>query len=827
MIKRNISEEISSLFEYIRDVICTEHPNVIINEYTYILAVLHNEDSLAYQALSSIIMESTLEEMREFFETQITYAADTEDDDDDKSPYSLFDGYIVDCDDMCKQFGIQNITSSILLLSIVKKHERISSQMRDFSITLVQLLNSIKSQLTELTTAIVETPKKHQKKRKNDTLELSQPIKVIDNSLQRNGEIERSLINISRLASLGKIQHVINYDKYYTDIFTILSKKNRNNVAICGKSGVGKTAIAKNIANIINEKKCHTNFHNKTLMEMDFSKLVVGTPFKGAFEQKFYAILEEARTRGNYIFFIDNIQFLLDSNTKYAETDIETLLEVLFTDPSIQVVCTITSNAFSKLQKKSLLGKYLQEVLIEEPTIEECVDILRKMKSQYEVYHDVVYDDLAIISCVELSKKYIRNRSLPESALDLLDIVGAKINMHSEDNPTLVSLKEELSDIIDEIDTIKSSSSAKQYDKIDELIKKQISVKNKIGLIEKEEILSKEPTLITKNDVCMLLSEKIDIPLEDLTSSEKVRLKGLNDKIKENVIGQDEAVDEVCRAIKRQRVGLGENEKPAVLMFLGSTGTGKTYLAKQIAKEVFGDEKYFVRMDMSEYADKTSVNKISGSNPGYVGYEDETYIVKALKKKKRFVLLLDEFEKSNEEVHNIFLQMFDEGRFTDNHGEEYSLKDVIIIMTSNVGAAEAANRGHIIGFNNDDYDLSKSIIEKELKRKFKPEFLNRIQKIVYFNKLDNENLKSIVELEVAKLNKKVEKLGYHLSESILKTTMIDEIYNEILSKKEFGARPIVNEVQRKIEDNIVDYLIENEVEKGHTFTYEELMSLDL
>ena len=826
MIKRNISEEISSLFEYIRDVVCTEHPNVIINEYTYILAVLHNEDSLAYQALSSIIMESTLEEMREFFEAQITYVADTEDD-DDKSPYSLFDEYIVDCDDMCKQFGIQNITSSILLLSIVKKHERISGQMRDFSITLVQLLNSIKSQLTELTTAIVETPKKHQKKKKSETLELSQPIKVIDNSIQRNGEIERSLINISRLASLGKIQHVINYDKYYTEIFTILSKKNRNNVAICGKSGVGKTAIAKNIANIINEKKCHVNFHDKTLMEMDFSKLVVGTPFKGAFEQKFYAIVEEARTRGNYIFFIDNIHFLLNSNTKYAETDIETLLEVLFTDPSIQIVCTTTTASYSKLQKKSLLGKYLQEVTIEEPTIEECVDILHKMKSQYEAYHDVVYDDLAITSCVELSKKYIRNRSLPESALDLLDIVGAKTNMQSEDNPKLMALKEELSDIIDEIDTIKSSSTTKQYDKIDELVKKQISVKTKIGLIEKEDILSKEPTHITKNDVCVLLSEKIDIPLEDLTSSEKVRLKGLNDKIKENVIGQDEAVDEVCRAIKRQRVGLGENERPSVLMFLGSTGTGKTYLAKQIAKEVFGDEKYFVRMDMSEYADKTSVNKIGGSNPGYVGYEDETYIVKALKKKKRFVLLLDEFEKSNEEVHNIFLQMFDEGRFTDNHGEEYSLKDVIIIMTSNVGVAEAANRGHIIGFNNDDYDFSKSIIEKELKRKFKPEFLNRIQKIVYFNKLDNESLKSIVELEVAKLNRKVEKLGYHLSENILKTTMIDEIYNEILSKKEFGARPIVNEVQRKIEDNIVDYLIENEVEKGHTFTYEELMSLDL
>lgn len=826
MIKRNLSEEITSVFEYIKNVICSEYQHAMVNEYAYVLSILRNEDCMAYQALSSIVMESTLEEMRKFFEHQITYAADTEDD-GDKSPYSLFDGYIVDCDDMCKQFGIQNITSSILLLSIVKKDERISSQMRYFSITLVQLLNSIKSQLTELTTAIVETPKKHQKKRKNDALELSQPIKVIDNSLQRNGEIERSLINISRLASLGKIQHVINYDKYYTDIFTILSKKNRNNVAICGKSGVGKTAIAKNIANIINEKKCHVNFHDKTLMELDFSKLVVGTPFKGAFEQKFYAILEEARTRGNYIFFIDNIHFLLNSNTKYAETDIETLLEALFIDPSIQIICTITPASYSKLQKKSLLGKYLQEVLIEEPTIEECIDILHKMKPQYEAYHDVVYDDAAITSCVELSKKYIRNRSLPESALDLLDVVGAKTNMRSEENPRLISLKEELSDIIDEIDTIKSSSVTKQYDKIDELVKKQISVKTKIGLIEKEEILSKEPTHITKNDICVLLSEKIDIPLEDLTSSEKVRLKGLNDKIKKNVIGQDEAVDEVCRAIKRQRIGLGENERPSVLMFLGSTGTGKTYLAKQIAKEVFGDEKYFVRMDMSEYADKTSVNKIGGSNPGYVGYEDETYIVKALKKKKRFVLLLDEFEKSNEEVHNIFLQMFDEGRFTDNHGEEYSLKDVIIIMTSNVGIAESANRGRAIGFNYNDYDFSKSIIEKELKRKFKPEFLNRIQKIIYFNKLNNENLKSIVELEVAKLNMKVEKLGYHLSENILKTTMIDEIYNEILSKKEFGARPIVNEVQRKIEDNIVDYLIENEVEEGHTFTYEELTSLDL
>lgn len=821
MIERNLSEEITSVFSYIRDVVCTEHPHAVVNEYAYILAVLNSENSLAYQALSSIVIEETMDNMKEFFDYQITYTVN--DSDDNKSPYAIFDSYIVDCDDLCKQFNIQSITSSILLLSIVKKHEAISQQFRDFSVTTMQLLNSVSSQLSELTTSLVESPKKHTKKKKMNTLELSQPIKVIERPHQYgNTELERNLSNLSRLAELGKIPQVINYDKYYSEIFTILSKKNRNNVAVCGKSGVGKTATVKNLANIINNKKCNKNFHNKILMEMDFSKLVVGTPFKGAFEQKFYTILEEAKSNGNYIFFIDNLQTLLNGNTKYAETDIESLLEILLSEPSIQVVCTMTHKAFSAIEKKSVLGKYLQDVLIEEPTNEEAVEILNKIKPQYEAYHDVSYTDDAIAACVDLCRKYVKNRALPDSAIDLLDVVGAKVNMESEENPQLMELKKRLSNIINEIDSIKSSAETKEYDKIDELVKQQINVKSQISILEKEDILSKEPTVITKDKMFGFMSKKIDVPLEDLTQSEKVRLRGLNDKIKEKVIGQNEAVDEVCRAVKRQRVGLGENERPSVLMFLGSTGTGKTYLAKQLAKEVFGNEKYFVRMDMSEYSDKTSVNRINGSNPGYVGYEDETFLVKALKKQNRFVLLLDEFEKSNEEVHNIFLQMFDEGRFTDNHGEEYSLRDVIIIMTSNVGVAEAANRGRVIGFGSEDYDMSRTIIEKEMKRKFKPEFLNRIQKIVYFNKLNNENLRSIVELEVSKINKKVEKLGYHLSEDITKTKMIDTIFNEISSKSEYGARPIVNEVQRRIEDCIVDYLIDNEVEEGHTFTYDEL-----
>lgn len=826
MIERNLSDEITSVFQYIRDNISKEHPRLIIDEYTYICAVLACEDSLAYQAMSSIVMETTMDDMKVYFNQKLSVS--TVEDEADSEPYSLFDYYIKNCDTMCSQLGQKNITSSILMLCILKDNEDISNEMKSFYITTEQFFNSMKSQLAENTTALVEIPKKHQKKKKNDISEMKHPIKVIDmtDNYRKDSQIERNTINISRLAFDGKVNKVIAYDKYYDEIFTILSKKERNNVAVCGKSGVGKTATVKNLANIINEKKCNSNFYEKKLVELDFSKLVVGTAFKGAFEQKFYSLMEEAKIDGNYIFFIDNFQFIVNSDTKYSETDLMTLMASLLAEPSIQVIVTMTEKSLSRLKKKTILGKYFQEVVIEEPSEDEAVNILNLLKNGYEIYHDVFYEEDSVRACVSLCKKYVSERALPDSAIDLMDAVGAKASLVEKENKIVNELIAELKEISEEIEEIKAASKTKQYDKIDELIKRQIFIKSRIGVIEKEEILSRKPKIITKNDVCSLMSDRLDIPLDDITTDDKKALKGLADKLKESIVGQDEAVREVCKVVKRQRVGLGGNERPSVLMFLGSTGVGKTYLAKQLAKEIFGSEKYFVRMDMSEYSDQTSVNKISGSNPGYVGYDNDTFLVKELKKKKRFVLLLDEFEKSADEVHNIFLQMFDEGRFTDNHGDDYSLKDVIIILTSNVGVAESMKRGNAIGFGTNDYDFSKSIIEKEMKKKFKPEFLNRIQKIIYFNKLDGDNLKSIIKLEINKLNKKIESLGYHMSDDLTHTLMVDEIYNETKDKKEYGARPIVNEVQRRIEDKIVDYIIENDVEDGHTFTYEELSNLE-
>ena len=304
---------------------------------------------------------------------------------------------------------------------------------------------------------------------------------------------------------------------------------------------------------------------------------------------------------------------------------------------------------------------------------------------------------------------------------------------------------------------------------------------------------------------------------------DKEKLKNLNNRIKDIVIGQDEAVETVCKAIKRQRVGISNPDKPVVFLMAGSTGVGKSYLAKIIAKEIFGSEKKLVRLDMAEYADKTSITKLIGTGSGYVGYDNGGILTEAIKKNKHCVLLLDEIEKADEEVHNAFLSTFDEGRLTDNKGVTIDFKNVIVVMTSNVGAREVDERGNGIGFVTNTEELKKEIIEKELKRKFKPEFINRIDKIVYFNKLTEENIKNIITLEIDKIRKRIENMGYGLEEIAENTELFNTIYSNVIKSKNMGARPIIRELQTHIEDKITDLIIDNNFETGHIFTAEELV----
>lgn len=366
-----------------------------------------------------------------------------------------------------------------------------------------------------------------------------------------------------------------------------------------------------------------------------------------------------------------------------------------------------------------------------------------------------------------------------------------------------------------------NNASYKDYDKYDELTKQEIQYKTQLSIVEKEESFNKIPYEITEDDLRRTISQISNVDINNLSLNDMENIKDLNNKIKLSVIGQDEAVDVVCNAIKKQKIGIANPDKPPVFLFTGSTGTGKTLLARKIAQEVFGDEKNMVRLDMSEYSDKTSVTKLYGTGMGYVGYENGGILTESIKKNKHCVLLLDEIEKANEEVHNVFLQLFDEGRLTDNTGYSVDFKNVIIIMTSNVGAKEVDEKGDGIGFTKNALNNNADIISKAIKRKFKPEFINRINKIVYFNKLTDENIKNIIKLELKNFETRLINAGYSLEDDFIDDILIEKIFSKIDSNK-YGARSIIRQIETDVEDVITDYILNNNIKKGYKFTKSEL-----
>lgn len=804
-----LSKELTIVFEYIKNDINQEYPNSIVNELTFILSVLSIRKSAAYQVLASVVDDKELSQAKHF--AHLKMADIKKETKKEGKDYSLFDDYILDCGSIAKKYSLKSITSSMLLLTIINKDKK----SREFFETYIS---------TEIDTIINAIEKKlSQSKQKQKKVRNKYPL--VPNDTQNvepvYDEEEISLKNISYLSSKGKIPTVINYEKYYTKIFTILSKKYKNAVIICGNHGVGKTATAKYLATLINERKCAKKLFGKEIIDLDFTKLSIGTSYRGSFEEKIHAIVKGAKSVGNCIFLIDNVHVLFNGKTKYAETDIEEIFSIMLREPSIRIVCTSTIEGYNDIHKTSV-GKYFEKVVIDDPSIEDSIPIIQMYKKEFENFHNVTYTDDSIKACAEYCKKYIKSCSLPESALNILDTVGASVSSEVKLNPKIIELKKELESVAYKIAELKNTAKSKEYEKIDTLIKEQILLRSQINILKKEDNLSKKPLLIRREDVVSIVSEKVGIPLEKLNISEKEKLKGLNEKIKESVIGQDKAIDDICRAVKRHRVRLGDPIRPNVLMFLGSTGCGKTLLAKEIAKEVYGNEKKLIRLDMAEYSDKTAVNKITGSSMGYVGYEDKTVLEKALDKWNDFVLLLDEFEKADEQVQNVFLGIFDEGRFTDNHAKEYDLKNITIIITSNVGAQEAALRGKRIGFDNVNSDISSEIIKKELKKKFKPELLNRIQSIAYFNKLSDDNIKSIIDIEIRKIEKRVNENGYTFNTDVYELS--ETIFNMISKEQEYGARPIVNAVERVIGDKVVDMIIENDLPPNYEFKKADFVS---
>jgi ATP-dependent Clp protease ATP-binding subunit ClpC len=454
----------------------------------------------------------------------------------------------------------------------------------------------------------------------------------------------------------------------------------------------------------------------------------------------------------------------------------------------------------------------------------EIIDIVERVKEKYELFHEVTITKEFVKKTVDACERFMNDYGI-NTVCEVIDTAASIERISEKPDEILTRLKEELSELEEKISAANSSTNSEEYEAYDNLMKEKVEKKSEISQREKNVNLTRKKTKLGEKRLMEAISKKTGLPVGELTKDETVKLSKLNEKLKEFVIGQDEAVETVCKAVRRQRSGLTDKNKPQVFMFVGRTGCGKTYLAKKLSETVYGSERNMIRLDMSEYSDKISVNKLTGASSGYIGYDDGGVLTEAVKKNKHCVVLLDEIEKADDGVFDVFLQVFDEGRLTDNKGVMVDFSDTIIIMTSNIGMKEIEDRGVTVGFtknNSGDYD--REVVLKTLKKRFKPEFLNRINNIVFFNSLTDEDIRRIIINELKKTGKRVENAGYSMAEDVYNGKTVEKIFNEVRDEKEYGARPVIRTIERLVEDRIADLIIDGHAKKGHAFTDEEILS---
>ena len=633
---------------------------------------------------------------------------------------------------------------------------------------------------------------------------------------KKESNIETYCVNLNDLVQQGKINKLVGRTNEFNEIIRVLGRKKKNNVVLVGDEGVGKTAIAEGLAYRIVHKDVPMFLQNKEVIALNMTAIIAGTTLRGMFEERVNDLFSEIRKSGKYILLIDDIGNVIGDKNK-NEDDFATMLSKELESGDVQVIATSNFKAYrSSFDKDPSLARRFTKIIVEAPSVKEAIEIISEAKAPYEEFHSVKFPDDVVKACVKLSSTYITERNLPDSAIDIIDEAGSQFSTIVDDLD-LISKRDKIQELTSEVERLKSIDDYKQSDEVSKELNKVILEYNK----SKEHLKkykAEHPVEITIDNILDIVSSKTGIPVSQMNSDDKKKLSSLNDRLKEEIIGQDEQIDLICKAIKRNRVGLRKSGCLYSALFIAKTGVGKTLTAKKLAKEMFGSEDSLIRFDMSEYPDKSAVSKLIGSNPGYVGYEDGGQLTEAVKNKKYCVLLLDEIEKADKEVYNIFLQVLDEGFLTDNSGCRVDFGNVIVLFTSNVGAKKASAFGGGIGFNTDADKNAKSIMTKELKNQFPPEFLNRLDNIIYFNALTKENLKDIIRIELNKLVKNVSEIGYKY-EYTDKT--VDFIYDKVSEELEYGARPIRRAIQENIEDKITDEILENEtLERGHVFNLE-------
>lgn len=616
----------------------------------------------------------------------------------------------------------------------------------------------------------------------------------------------------TKLAQEGKLDPVIGRTSEIKRCCQILSRRKKNNPIIIGEAGVGKTALVEGIATMIANKSCPRILFDKRIVSLELGSLVAGTKYRGQFEERIEDIISEIEECGNVILFIDEIHTLIGAGSAQGSLDAANILKPALSRGELQCIGATTIDEFRKsIEKDAALNRRFQQVLLNSTSIDETIEILNSIKDKYEDHHFVKYTDDAVIACVKLSDRYLTDRCLPDKAIDLLDEAGASIHIDSLDVPDkILELEKKFNDLhkIKEqavIDTDYAKAAQYKEELLD--LKMQLAKEKS----EWTATLFENKKIITESDIAKIIAEMTGIPVSKLQSSELLQLARMGDFLKDKVIGQDDAVEKITKAIQRSRAGLKSKNRPiGAFLFLGESGVGKTYLAKQLAKYMFGKDDSIIRIDMSEYSEKFDVSKLIGAPPGYVGYEEGGQLTEKVKRKPYSVILLDEIEKAHPSLYNTLLQLLDEGRMTDGLGRTIDFKNTIIIMTSNVGVRELQDFGTGVGFTTSvktDSTNMHAVLKKAVSAKFAPEFLNRIDDIIIFNSLNKPELLRILDLELEDLYNRVKENGYsiELTDSA-KQYIIDAGFDS-----KFGARPIKRTIQTLVEDLVTDAYINEKI----------------
>lgn len=626
--------------------------------------------------------------------------------------------------------------------------------------------------------------------------------------------------DLTTLAAEGKLDPIVGRDSEIERVSQILARRKKNNPVLIGDPGVGKSAIAEGLALRIVQRKVSRNLLNKRVVSLDMGSIVAGTKYRGQFEERMKAIIEELKKNPDVIVFIDELHTLVGAGGSSGSLDASNMVKPALARGEFQCVGATTLNEYRQyIEKDGALERRFQKVLIEPPTTEETITILNNIKSKYEEHHNVEYTEDAILNCVKLTERYITDRNFPDKALDALDEAGSRSQLTQVKVPdALIALEKSL----EKTTTDKKDCVARQdYEgaaKFRDLERKiKVSIEMETEAWEKK--IKEKRKIVDGEKVAEVVSMMTGIPLQKISQNENDKLAVMADTLKSRVIGQNEAVEKISKAILRNRIGLKDPNRPiGSFIFLGPTGVGKTQLAKELAKLVFGDADAMIRVDMSEYMEKFNSTKLIGAPPGYVGHEEGGQLTEKVRRKPYSVVLFDEIEKAHPDIFNTLLQILDEGTITDGLGRKINFKNCLIILTSNVGQRKAAEFGGGVGFGAQKENVrekeTRNTIRKELEKMFPPEFINRLDEIIYFNSLTPEDLIKIIDVEIKKMTPRFEEIGYKLTiTKDLKEKIAEGGYDP-----KFGARPLRRLLQKYVEDTIAELVVTRKVEIGAKIT---------